>query len=142
VFLGPKAREVLTPLLKVDPDAAMISPIDAVVAMKERKRRDRKTPMTKQTRDRDRRAKKAKPYVGQFYFIDAYRKAIHRACDLAGVPRWSPHRLRHAAAARIALAEGIEACKAVLGHQDIRMTERYASAADAEIARATAAKHG
>jgi integrase len=92
VFLGPKAREVLAPFLKVDPDAAMLSPIDAVVAMKEKKRRLRKTPITKQTRDRDRRAKKAEPYVGQFYRVDACRKAIHRACDLAGVARWSPHR--------------------------------------------------
>lgn len=142
VFVGPKARAVLKPLLKVDPNAALISPLDAVLALKARKREGRRTPITKQTRDRDRRARKAKPCVGQFYMIDAYRKAIHRACDAAGVPRWSPHRLRHAAAARIAVAEGIEACKAVLGHRDLRMTERYAAGADAEVARATAAKHG
>lgn len=142
VCLGPKARAVLTPLLKVDPDAALISPVDAVVAMKSKKRRLRKTPHTKQMRDRDRRSKRKKPYVGEFYGVDAYRKAIHRACDEAGVPRWSPHRLRHAAATRIALAEGIEACKAVLGHADIRMTTRYASAADIELARKVAAQHG
>jgi len=40
------------------------------------------------------------------------------------------------------LAEGIEACKAVLGHADIRMSARYAAAADREIARGIAAKHG
>lgn len=142
VCLGPKAREVLEPLMKVDPNAALISPVDAVVAMKVKKRLLRKTPRTKQTRDRDRRAKGKVPYVGQFYRIDAYRKAIHRACDFAGVPRWSPHRLRHAAATRIALAEGLEACKAVLGHADIRMTTRYAMAADVELAREVAAKHG
>ncbi|MFY9343386.1 MAG: site-specific integrase [Planctomycetota bacterium] len=141
-WLGPKAQEVLTPLLKVDPDAALISPVDAVVALKERKRRDRKTPITKQTRDRDRRSKKKRPYVGQFYGVDAYRKAIHRACDDAGVPCWSPHQLRHAAARRIALEAGLEACKAVLGHQDMQMTQRYAATADVDVARATAAKHG
>lgn len=86
--------------------------------------------------------KKKAPYVGSFYGVDAYRKAIHRACHEAGVPNWSPHQLRHAAARRIALAEGIEAAKAVLGHQDLRMTERYAATADTEIARLIAAKHG
>jgi integrase len=141
VFLGPKCREVLTPLLKVDPGVALLSPVDAVVAMKQKKRANRATPITKQTRERDRRAKGKAPYVGDFYRVDVYRKAIHRACELAGVAHWSPHRLRHAAATRIALAEGIEARKAVLGHADIRMTERYAAAADAEIARAMAAKH-
>ena len=141
VFLGPKCREILTPLLKVDPDAALISPVDAVLAMKQKKRRNRKTPITKQTRQRDRRATKKEPYVGDFYRMDAYRTAIQRACRQAGVPCWSPHRLRHSAATRIALAEGIAACKAVLGHTDIHTTERYATAADAEIARTTAAKH-
>lgn len=141
VFLGPKCRGVLAQLLKVDPEAALISPVDAVVAMKQKKRANRTTPITKQTRDRDRRARTKQPYVGDFYRVDAYRRAIHRACDIAGVPHWSPHRLRHAAATRIALAEGLEACKAVLGHADIRMTERYAAAADAQIARLMAAKH-
>jgi integrase len=45
-------------------------------------------------------------------------------------------------ATRIAFAEGLEACKAALGHQDMRMTERYAAAADEEIARVIAEKHG
>ena len=142
VRLGPNAREVLTPLLKVDPDAALISPVDAIVAMNIKKRLLRKTPITKQTRTRDRRAAKLKPWVGGFYRVDAYRKAIHRACDVAGVPRWSPHRLRHAAATRIVLAEGIEACKAMLGHADIRMATRYAIAADARLAEQVAARHG
>ena len=141
-WLGPKAQAVLTPLLKADAAAALISPIDAVVALHQKKRRDRQTPLTKQTRDRDRRAKKKAPYVGQFYGVDAYRKAICRACDDAGVPRWSPHQLRHAAARRIALAAGMEACKAVLGHQDMRMTEHYAATADEVLARLTAEKHG
>ena len=141
-WLGPKCQEVLKPLLKIDPDAALISPVDAVVALKQRKRMERRTPITKQTRDRDRRSKRKEPYVGQFYGVDAYRKAIHRACDDASVPRWSPHQLRHAAARRIALASGIEACKAVLGHQDIRMTQHYAATADFDLARATVAEHG
>lgn len=142
VHLGPKAREVLAPLLRVDPEAALISPLDAIVAIKAKKRKERRTPRNKQTRDRDRRAARRAPWVGDFYRIDAYRKAIHRACDLAGVPRWSPHRLRHAAGTRIVLAEGIEACKAILGHADLRMATRYAVAADATLARRVAAKHG
>lgn len=142
VRLGPKAREVLTPMLKVDPEAGLISPRDALAEIRTAKRAARVVKSTKQTRDRDRRAARRQPSVGEFYGIHAYRKAIHRACDLAGVPRWSPHRLRHAAATRIVLAEGIEACKAVLGHADIRMATRYAVAADAKLAERVAAKHG
>ena len=142
MFLGPRAQEVLAPLLKVDPDAALISPVDAIVAHKARLREERKTPQTKQTRDRDRRAAKRKPWVGGFYRVNVYRKAIHRACDAAGVLRWSPHRLRHAAGTRILLVEGIEACKAILGHADTRTAAKYSIAADAKLAASLAAKHG
>src|SRR5690606_23706754 len=113
-----------------------------MLAIRDRRRAARKTRPTKQTRDRDRAAARLLPPASAFYAIDAYRKGIHRACDSAGVPRWSPHRLRHAAATRIVLAEGIEACKAMLGHADIRMATRYATAADARLAEQVAAKHG
>src|SRR5690606_27207428 len=76
VRLGPRAVEVLRPLLKVDPEAALISPRDAMLAIRDRRREARKTRPTKQTRDRDRAAARLLPPASAFYAIDAYRKGI------------------------------------------------------------------
>ena len=62
---------------------------------------------------------------GEIYTVVAYRRAVHRACDKAGVPRLSPSRLRHNAAKRIRGAFGVEVARCVLGHADIRTTELY-----------------
>ncbi len=55
-----------------------------------------------------------------------YRQAIIRACDKAGVPRWSPNQLSHAAATRIRKELGVEAARTVLGHSSAGITEIYA----------------
>jgi integrase len=70
------------------------------------------------------RCKRAKP-PGETYTVAAYRKAIHRACDMAGVERWSPNRLRHNAAERFRRKFGVEVARCVLGHSDIRTTQLY-----------------
>ena len=64
----------------------------------------------------------------------AYRRAIHRACDQAGIPRWSPHRLRHSRATEIRKLYGLEAAQVVLGHAAVGVTQVYAEA-DREAAR-------
>ena len=76
------------------------------------------------------------------YGIDAYRKAIHRACDAAAIARWSPHRLRHARGTELARKEGIEVARIALGHRDDRVTRRYAVGAELDLAVALARKHG
>ena len=134
VRLGPKAQEVLQPLLRLDPDAALISPLDAFLEIKTKKRARRKTRVQPSQRARDERNAKKSPPVGAFYDVNSYRTAIHRACDLAGVPRWSPHRLRHACAARLFEAGEFEAARAVLGHSRLDMTRHYAASADQRLA--------
>ena len=59
------------------------------------------------------------------YTVASYRRAVHRACDRAGVDRWSPHRLRHNAATNIASKYGWEAARVVLGHSSVRTTAIY-----------------
>jgi integrase len=142
VRLGPKAQDLLRPLLKADPKAFLISPRDVIAEVKAAKRASRKTPPTKQMRDRDARAAGMPPDVGGRYDVNAYRRAIHNACDKADVPRWSPHRLRHAAGTRLVLKEGIEAARVALGHADDSITRRYAVAADSQLAAEVMAKHG
>lgn len=142
IVLGPKAREILTPMLKLQPDAAILSPRDALAEISERKAMARKSKETPSQRERRARNAAKEPTVGEFYNVNAYRKAIHRACDDAGIPRWSPHRLRHAAGTRLYLAAGIEASRVALGHTDDRVTRRYAVGADSELAKAVMGQHG
>lgn len=62
-----------------------------------------------------------------------YPEAVRKACDLAGIDRWTPHRLRHTAATRIRERFGLEATQVFLGHANIAATQIYAEA-DRELA--------
>jgi integrase len=141
VALGPEAMAVLKPLLRVD-GGHLISPLDAVAEHQEQKRAARRTPLTPSQLARNERNAAKEATVGDHYGLDAYRKAIHRACDRAGIARWSPHRLRHAKGTELARTEGIEAARIALGHKDDRVTRRYAVCAELDLAIAVARKHG
>ena len=62
---------------------------------------------------------------GNPYNEGSYRIVIQRAAKRAGVPRWSPHQLRHSAATRWADAGGIEIARQLMGHASISMTVQY-----------------
>jgi integrase len=141
VALGPEAQAILQPLLRVD-GGYLISPQDAVAERHQAARAARVTPMTPSQREREARNAKKEPAVGDHYGIDAYRKAIHRACDAAGVPRWSPNRLRHAKGTELTRTEGIEVARIALGHKDDQVTRRYAVGAELDLAIAVARRHG
>ncbi len=55
-----------------------------------------------------------------------YGQLVRAAAEKAGMPRWSPNRLRHNAATDIEAEFGLEAAMNVLGHADVSMTRRYA----------------
>ena len=59
------------------------------------------------------------------YTVAAYRRAIARACDRAGEPRWSPNMLRHAYATRGKQEMGVDASRAALGHTTADTTQVY-----------------
>ena len=110
--------------------------------------------------------RKSKPqrWPGDRYGVDAYRRAIARACDMAfphpalsEIPkvrlaaeqstelkkwqtdhRWAPNQLRHSAATEIRRQFGLEAAQIVLGHSKADVTQVYAErdlAKGIEIAR-------
>ena len=60
------------------------------------------------------------------YTTGSYRRAIHRACEKIGIPKWSPNRIRHTAATEIRRKYGLEAAQTVLGHSNAAVTEIYA----------------
>ena len=78
---------------------------------------------------------------GEHYSVDSYRQAIHRACDKAGVERWSPNQLRHTVGTDIRQKYGLEAAQVTLGHSQADVTQLYAER-DADLAREVARKIG
>ena len=60
------------------------------------------------------------------YVVGSWRTAIYRACGRAGVPRWQPNQIRHAAATMVREKFGLEAAQAYLGHANIQTTQIYA----------------
>jgi integrase len=71
------------------------------------------------------RAKNPKQEFGECYDFHGYRKAVYRACDRAGVPRWFPYQLRHTGITLIGLEHGVEAAQHTAGHRDIKTTLLY-----------------
>lgn len=57
--------------------------------------------------------------------LKQYRRNVGDCCDLAGLPRFVPHALRHNHATRIADRYGIEAAAQRLNHSDQRTTRIY-----------------
>jgi integrase len=127
IYIGPRAQRVLRPWLDVQPDAFIFSPVQAESHRNAVRRKNRESPMTpSQARRRPKPDRKRPP--GDFYTTASYRRAIHWACKLAKVDRWSPNQLRHSAATRIRKKHGIEVARIILGHTTLATTQVYAEA--------------
>jgi integrase len=125
--LGPKAQAVLQEFLRPDLRAYVFSPIEADQERAARRRQERRTPMTpSQTARLPKGNGRRRPR--EHYTVASYRRAIARACALAEVPSWHPHRLRHTAATEFRRQYGVEATSTMLGHANVRVTELYAEA--------------
>jgi integrase len=109
IALGPRAVEVIRPLLKPDPNAYLFSPRDVVEAIRQEGMGGRPART-----------------VAERYDRRTYRQAIVRAARRAGVAPWSPLQLRHTAATMIRERYDLEAAQAVLGHARPDTTTRYA----------------
>ena len=125
IFIGPRGQEVLRKYLLRPADAYCFSPADSERNRRRTMREHRKTKVQPSQADRRKRRPKWKP--GERYDKDDYARAIRRACDKAGVPRWAPNQLRHAAGTEIRAKFGLEAAQTVLGHSKANTTEIYAA---------------
>jgi integrase len=139
IALGPKAQAVVKSFLLLDTSAPLFSPRRAMAARAERLRTRRKTKV--QPSQANRRKEQPRRAPGEVYTVSAYATAIDRACVKAGVPCWSPNRLRHSRATDVRRQYGVEAAGAVLGHAKMSATEVYA-ARDAALAQRIAAEIG
>ncbi len=123
--LGTRAQEVLKPWLRADPDAPLFSPLDFIEARNAERRKNRKTKHTPFSRARKRKAK-PKRSPRPWYDKDAYGRAVRRGCLKAGIPVWSPNRLRHSLATKVRQTYGLEAAQVILGHSKADITQVYA----------------
>jgi integrase len=66
------------------------------------------------------------------------RRAVNRACQRAGIPPWTPNRIRHTVGTEVRAKYGLEAAQVLLGHSDAYVTQTYAErdlAKAADVAR-------
>lgn len=118
IYIGPQAQEILLPFLDRPEADFCFSPKEAVESD-----RDQQV-STKTLRDRARRPRPSRR--GDHYTKDSYCRAIARACERVGIPRWMPNQLRHARATAIREKFGLEAAQTVLGHKTADVTQIYA----------------
>jgi integrase len=148
VALGPQAQAVVRPLLKLDLQAYLFSPREAMAAKRAAVRAARKTKLQQSQQDRRRRKPKKQP--GDRYTPRSYHQAIRKAiqaanraqacdpckalkpaercdaCKAAILPHWHPHQLRHTHATEVRRRFGLEAAQVTLGHSQAAITEVYA----------------
>jgi len=126
IYIGPDAQEVLRGFMDRPVSACVFSPKEAEAERLMVRHASRTTPLSCGNRPGTNRKKKPGRKPGEQYTTASYRRAVQRACDRAGVPKWHPHQLRHNAATRLRKALGIEASKIILGVKSITMAELYA----------------
>lgn len=121
IFVGPRAQAILEPYLSVATEKWCFSPTES-----ESRRNHQRRAKARQPRRHLKRKQNAQRLPGERYTTDSYRRAIQRACDRAGIPRWTPNQLRHTAATEIRRKYGLEAAQSILGHTNMNVTEIYA----------------
>ena len=126
VFFGPQAQSVLLRYLARAPEDYCFQPRDSEAKRRAAQHAARKTPLSCGNRPGTNRKRKPKKQPRDHYTTDSYRRAIHYACDKAGIERWSPNRLRHSAATEIRKKFGLEAAQVALGHSTADITQVYA----------------
>lgn len=123
IAIGPKAQAIVREFFKPDFTAPLFSPRDAIRHLwKEQRAKRRSKVFPCEKRDQERRLKQ----LSERYTVSQLDQAIRRACDKAGVPRWSANRLRHSHATLTRKRFGLESSAAVLGHANLSTTEIYA----------------
>ncbi len=140
ICIGPKAQAILTKYLRRPTGTFCFQPEEVVKSHREERYAARRTIISCGNKPGSNR--KGTQYFNPFYSVEAYRKAIQRACNKAfpapnGISKedrkkwiqknqWSPHQLRHTMATEIRSQFNPDDARAVLGHTTLSATEIYA----------------
>lgn len=84
--IGPKGQDILRPYLLREKETHCFSPMDSEKKRREELHANRSTPLSCGNRPGTNRKRKPKRSAGEHYTADSYRRAIHRACDVAFLP--------------------------------------------------------
>ncbi len=152
ILIGPQAQAVLLKYLARDCQMYCFRPMDSEAKRRAASYIARTTPLSCGNRPGTNRKLEPMRSAGERYKVDAYRRAIARACDTAwphpkfsetpktklsdeqlaelkkwqSDHRWSPNQLRHTAATEIRRQFGLEAAQVILGHSKADVTQLYA----------------
>ena len=127
IFLGPKCQLALGPYLDdAMPEKYLFSPSEAEECRRIRQEAKRITPKTYGNCRGSNRRRNPRRKPGDRYDVPSYRRAIHRACRMAGIDSWSPNQIRHQTATQVRNEFGVESAQVMLGHRNLRMSEHYA----------------
>ncbi|QDU66319.1 tyrosine-type recombinase/integrase [Engelhardtia mirabilis] len=121
VAIGPHAQEILRPFLDRVP-----RPDDSLPLFSPREAEDERNA----ARRRRQGSRRRRADLRDAYGVPELRRAVQRACDQAGIDRWTPHQLRHAAGTRLREEAGLEASQLILGHRNANTTEIYAEVSE------------
>lgn len=146
VLIGPKAQEILKPLLNREPTAHLFNPNEAVIIWRQLQREKRRSPVQPSQRDRRRQCPKLLPR--QFYTNEAYGQALARTINrlneerkeagLPPIPSWAPNQLRHFVATEVAERFDEATAAALIGHCGLDTIKVYAEQAIGKAAKAAA----
>jgi integrase len=146
IYIGSKGQHALLPFLLRPAESFCFSPADSMAWHRAERHAARRTAQSCGNSIGTNRKRRPKRSPGDKYDVASYRRAIHRACDLAfrapaeiegdksaiekwqSDHRWSPHQLRHSMATQVRKEFDIEAAKAVLGRAATNVTGIYAEA--------------
>ncbi len=117
-------REILENYLNRADDAYLFSPSESERERNAIRRSRRKSKVQPSQQDRS-KATRCRPPRDR-YTSDSYRRAIRYACVKAKVEPWSPYAIRHLTAVVVRDVLGLESSQVILGHSDIKTTQRYA----------------
>jgi len=138
LYFGPKCMEVLAPFIAKAKslDHCLFNPVIEEAERHAVRAEKRKTPRypSQMKRNENKKPKTRVRGPRGRYTTGTYRQAIERACDAAGVERFTPHTLRHLAATEIRRELGIDVARAVLGHTMAAMSEHYSREVDKQLA--------
>ncbi len=142
VSIGPRGRQLLTPLLLRPTEAYCFSPAESEKQRRQKMAERRKTPLSCGNRPGSNRTDNPQRTAGEKYDSISYNKAVGHALKAANkvitekataegvepklIPHWTPYQLRHTAATKVRKEMGYECAGATLGHTNMSATAIYA----------------
>lgn len=81
--IGPKGQDILRPYLLREQESHCFRPVDSEKMRRAEQHANRSTPLSYGNRPGTNRQRKPKRTAGERWTTESYRRAIHRACDLA-----------------------------------------------------------